>query len=139
MLLHAYRRRGESITVDLDGVRYAFEPNDRGDVVGEVSDKSHAKHLVEKTDGYVKYGDDPAVILPTTATVAEPVKTDKAADGEVVDGPFVLRNDANERLDLADLDDAAVRKFAKAQGVPVANTMTGDKLRAKVATALKKV
>src|SRR5258705_7414280 len=119
MLLHAHRRRGETIQVEFEGKRYDFAPNEAGDVVCEVADKAHAKHLIENTDGYIEYGKDPAVKLPVkVAASTTTVDTNVATTS--TDGPFVLRNAANERIDLADMTDADLRKFGKAQGVKVA-------------------
>jgi hypothetical protein len=139
MLLHAHRRRGETITVDFDGAAYAFAPNDRGDVVGDVKDAAHAKHLLENTDGYVKYGEKPApAAVQPAATATDGADTTNSTEAPQ-DGPgkFVLTNSKGERVDLAAMTDAEVRKWAKEQSVKVANTMTGDKLRTIVVKALR--
>lgn len=113
MLIHAYRRKAKH-KVELFGQTIEFAPNAAGEVVAEVTDQGCIDRLLAISEGY----------LALNARESEPAAS------------FVLRN-GDETMDLATLDDEAMRAFARDNGVSVHPRAKGDTIRKAIVAALK--
>lgn len=126
MLIHAYRRTAKC-EVELFGQTVKFEPNKDGQVVAEVLDEAVAARLLEVTEGYREFEASTPKAATTKPTETPPADSTK----------FTLTN-GEESVDLSAMDDKALRAFAKANGVTVANTAKGDTIRKTIVNALAK-
>lgn len=106
MLIHAYKRK-EITPIDAGNTQIEFKPNEHGDVVAEVLDKEDRERLLGISEAFCIYG--PAV-------------------GDELEAVFFVTN-GDETLDLATLDDEALKEFAKANGVKTHHSQKGDRLR----------
>lgn len=119
MLIQAYRRK-DPVNVDLFGQTIEFVGNADGDMVAEVTDQDVIDRLLSIDEAYREHGAKPA------KAASKPAKPK---------GKFVLVN-GDETVDLSAMDDKAVRKFGKENGVPVNNFLKGDDLRQLVIATL---
>lgn len=115
MLIHAYRRKATH-KVELFGQTIEFAPNAAGQVVADVADPACAQRLLDIPEGY---------------RALEPIEAEPAPSGS-----FVLTN-GDQSLDLATLDDEALRAFAKDNGVSVHPRAKGDTIRKAIVAAIK--
>ena len=106
MLIHAYKRK-EITPVDIGDTQIEFQPNEQGDVVAEVADGEDCEKLLDIPEAFCIYG--------------------QAADDKPK-AVFVVTN-GEETLDLATLDNEALKEFAKVNGVKIHHSQKGDKLR----------
>jgi hypothetical protein len=154
MLIHAFRRT-QAVSIDTGCGHIDFKPNDLGHVVALVEDEAPRAVLLAITEGYKPYpigetelieapapvppvpeapvfmgstkGPEPASIAGLTSTETAPAKTASA---------FVISNDEGDKLDLSGMDDAALKTFAKTNGIKVHNFAKGDTLRSVIVDAL---
>ena len=147
-LVQAYRRNKTYTHTFADAV-LVFKPNEKGDVVCDVSDQSAVDRLLLIPTGFRLYGeqaDEPASSLltqklehvPEDEPQTEP--KDDAALEHVPENasPYVLKDEASGiEFDLRPLDDAALHEFAKANDVKVHPKAKGNTIRDKIVQSFK--
>lgn len=132
MLIHAFRRK-EAVTVDTGAGEVDFVPNAAGDVVAEVDDDDAAGVLLAIPEGYRPYNAAATEKPSKTVKQAPPAGTGSTDANKDAPSPFLMKGaDGEPDLDLATLDDEALKAFAKANAVPMHHTWKGDKLRQKI-------
>jgi hypothetical protein len=130
-LVQAYRRNKTYTHTFADAV-LVFKPNEKGDVVCDVSDQSAVDRLLLIPTGFRLYGeqaDEPASSL-LTQKLEEHVPENAS--------PYVLKDEASGiEFDLRPLDDAALHEFAKANDVKVHPKAKGNTIRDKIVQSFK--
>lgn len=130
-VLHAFPRVAEA-TFELPqfGLNLKFKPNAAGHVVCDVGDELAIELLLRQEDHFRVYDDQGGKKAPRAAkrVDAQPA-SDPAADYVLVSG--------DDKLDLRELDDDQLRKFAAANEIDLAPTDAGDSLRDKIVAALR--
>lgn len=126
-VVHAYRRTANmvgdppkeiAVEVEFGGHRTKFHSNEHGHVVGTVTDESVFKRLVKGIpEAYIEYDGGENLPARVKPGLEEP---------EV--GKFVLVNGDN-KMRLDDLNDEELQEFAKANGLVVHESLSGDDLR----------
>lgn len=134
MLIHAYRRNAAA-QVDTGQTKIEFKVNAAGDVVAEVEGDADAELLLNIPEGYRVY--EPSAEAAKAVPISATAKAIAAAPAAIAKGDaFVLKN-GDDVLDLAAMDDEALRAFAKANEIRLHHTWTGDKLREKLKEAFE--
>ena len=113
MFIHAHVRK-EAFPVDTGVGHVEFEVNEKGHVIAEVTEQPAIDVLLGIPEAYCEYAED---VPPKVSYVI--------ANGE-------------ETLDLATLDDAQLRVFAKDNGVTLHYRWVGDKIRQTIIEAFSK-
>lgn len=120
MLIHAYRRKAAH-KVELFGQTIEFQPNAAGQVVADVADTACTERLLAIPEGY-------RALEAGEAAPAQPAAP--------TPGAFVLTR-GDETLDLAQLDDEALKAFAKDNAIEVHPRAKADTIRKAIVAALK--
>ena len=114
-LIHAYRRK-EALQIDTGTLVVSFGWNDVGALVADVTDEAALAVLLNIPEAFVLYD--------------EPVDADGSPDSDEPPEPatYLLTN-GDSILDLGTLDNAALKEFAKTNGVALQSRWNGDKIR----------
>lgn len=120
-------------TVEVNGTKYKFTPDDEERYVCTVENKSDAAALLAIKDHYVELGVKPA-----------PQESDEDDDdSDEVRSPYILTQDGNdgqeETLDLRTLDKAALLKFCADNEIKVHPNAGEDTIRDKIVAFFKVV
>ena len=131
MALVQAHKRSKTYTHAFPDVTLVFTPNEKGDVVCDVTDQGAVERLLLTPTGFRLYGDQ-------ANEPASPLLTEKVELVPPEASPYVLKDEENGvEFDLRPLDDKALHEFAKANDVKVHPAAKGDTIRDKIVQSFK--
>lgn len=143
MLIHAFPRKAE-YHYEFQGATYKFKLNDEGHAVADVQDDTAISWFLKHDDHFRLYRGE----AKPAAKVAKPAAAPASAIG-VTDEPEQepeqdaepeasnVISDGENTIDLGALDEAALKAFAKDNGITVHGKLKGENLRNAIVAALK--
>ena len=129
--IQAYKRTKTYIHQFAD-VKLVFEPNDKGDVVCDVSDQSAVDRLLQTPTGFRLYGEQ--VDAPVAPILLEqvPIKVEQVPLTHAESRHILTDEETGAVLDLRPMTDAELHAFAHANDIKVHPNSKGDTIRDKI-------